>query len=136
MYQVEETFVETSVQKVNGWNYQSASKNTPAFYWKSPDTPKSVDPKPAAQPKTKAQPTPSPAKVVTKSGNGNAPKLDPKYLVDNELSSNVPHAAAILNGLHLGGQPASDDNLKLIAKYRELKDGGMDDKHAFTGALA
>jgi len=73
---------------------------------------------------------------VTKSGNGSDPSLNPKYLVDNELSSNIAHAGKILNGLHLGGKPASDDNMKLIAKYRELKDGGMDDEHAFAGALS
>lgn len=38
LYQIDETFVQTSVQKVDGWNYQSANsqKNIPAFYWQSP----------------------------------------------------------------------------------------------------
>jgi len=42
LYHLKETFVETSLQKVNGWKYQSANskKGIPAFYWKIPELPK------------------------------------------------------------------------------------------------
>lgn len=39
LYDLPETFVEVSTSKMNGWNYQSKGKNSPAFWWKSPDLP-------------------------------------------------------------------------------------------------
>jgi hypothetical protein len=42
LYNLDETFVETSVSKVAGWKYQAKNekKGVPAFYWKIPDLPK------------------------------------------------------------------------------------------------
>lgn len=41
LYDLEEKFVETSMERKNGWRYQSANdrKGTPAFYWKDPELP-------------------------------------------------------------------------------------------------
>lgn len=63
------------------------------------------------------------------------PSLSPQYLVDNELSSNIPHASVIINKLGLAGKKATDENLALIAKYRKFKNDGMDDENAFAAAL-
>lgn len=41
LYNLDETWVETSTDKKNGWNYQPASqkKGIPQFYWKTPALP-------------------------------------------------------------------------------------------------
>ena len=39
LYKLPETFVETSLTKVPGWNFQSPGKETPSFYWNNPDLP-------------------------------------------------------------------------------------------------
>ena len=67
--------------------------------------------------------------------NENAPAISPQFLVDNELSSNIPHAAAIVNGLKLGGKPATKENLAMIEEYRKLREDGKGEKEAFELAL-
>ena len=73
---------------------------------------------------------PTTAKIVLHTTD-NAPTITPQFLVDNSLSSNVAHAAAIVNGLKIAGKPASDENFKIISKYREFQTAGMKDKEAF-----
>ena len=91
-------------------------------------------PKPAQQ---KNQPAPKKAPQVERVASDSVPaeSITPQYLVDNELSSNIPHAAAIVNGLQLVGKHATNQNLKIISKYRSFRDGGMDDKESFRQTL-
>jgi hypothetical protein len=52
LYDLEQTFVEISPTKKDGWNYAAASKNQnlPAFYWKTPRLPEWARPKAPAAP--------------------------------------------------------------------------------------
>lgn len=50
LYKLPETFVKTSLTRIDGWKYSSPTKNTPAFYWEIPQLPAWAIPKTSSEP--------------------------------------------------------------------------------------
>ena len=118
LYNLTETFVETSLQKKQGWNYQSKSKdgNTPAFYWKTPKLPGWALPE--GTPQGKVAPKPKVPDPISKVGTKKSSDFEAE--IDQQGDINELRAWRSSSGVEIAATLTPGEKTKLTKYYKQV----------------